>query len=148
VSINSAVALQDIYGSRKANVVKSDWYRTIQYAEKGKASTFTAISPKQHAQKRRLLSHAFSENALRDMESRVVDHVRNWCSHLGEGATKGGWSQGKNMSTWSDYLTFDVLSDLCFGKSLDVYNKEDNRFVIDLLPKAVKSLYEVRKPRC
>src|SRR5271163_2949515 len=52
VSINTAAALQDIYGSRKANIVKSDWYRTIQYAERGTASTFTAINPKQHAQKR------------------------------------------------------------------------------------------------
>jgi hypothetical protein len=72
-----------------------------------------------------------------------VNHVRNWCHHLGKVTTKGDWSEGMNMSTWSDYLTFDLLSDLCFGKRLDVYNKEDNRFVIELLPNAVKSLYEV-----
>jgi cytochrome P450 len=112
VSINTAAAFQDIYGSRKANVVKSDWYRTIQYAEKGTASTFTAINPKQHAQKRRLLSYAFSESALRDMEPQVIDHVQKWCNHLGKRATKGDWSEGRNMSTWADYLTFDVLSDL------------------------------------
>ena len=145
VSINTAAALQDIYGSRKANVVKSDWYRTIQYAEKGTASTFTAINPKQHAQKRRLLSHAFSENALRDMEPQVVDHVRKWCNHLGKGATKGDWSEGRNMSTWADYLTFDVLSDLSFGKSLEISEKEDNRFIMDLLLKTVHAAYDVCK---
>ena len=77
------------------------------------------------------------------MESQIIDHVRNWCNHVGKGATKSEWSEGKNMSTWADYFTFDVLSDLAFGKPLDVYDKEDNRFVIELLPTAVKSLYEV-----
>ena len=145
VSINTAAAFQDIYGSRKANVVKSDWYRTIQYAERGTASTFTAINPKQHAQKRRLLSHAFSENALRDMESQVVDHVRKWCNHLGKRATKGDWSEGGNMSTWAGYLTFDVLSDLSFGKSLEISEKEDNRFITDLLLKTAHTAYDVCK---
>jgi cytochrome P450 len=145
VSINTAAALQDIYGSRKANVVKSDWYRTIQYAEKGTASTFTAINPKQHAQKRRLLSHAFSESALRDMEPRVVDHVQKWCNHLGERPRKGDWSGGRNMSTWADYLTFDVLSDLSFGKSLEITEKEDNRFVMDLLLNSTHAAYDVCK---
>jgi len=145
VSINTAAALQDIYGSRKANIVKSDWYRTIQYAEKGTASTFTAINPKQHAQKRRLLSHAFSESALRDMEPQVVDHVQKWCNHLGKRARKGDWSEGRNMSTWADYFTFDVLSDLSFGKSLEVSEKEDNRFIMDLLLNTTHAGYDVCK---
>jgi cytochrome P450 len=137
--------LQDIYGSRKANVVKSDWYRTIQYAEGGPASTFTAINPKQHAQKRRLLSHAFSESALRDMEPHVVDYVQKWCNHLGKRAGEGDWSEGRNMSTWAGYLTFDVLSDLLFGKSLEVSEKEDNRFIMDLLLNTTHAAYDVCK---
>jgi cytochrome P450 len=145
VSINTVAAFQDIYGSRKANVVKSDWYRTIQYAERGTPSTFTAINPKQHAQKRRSLSYAFSENALRDMESQVVDHVQKWCNLLGKRATKGDWSEGRNMSTWADYLTFDVLSDLSFGKSLEISEKEDNRFIMDLLLKTTHAAYDVCK---
>lgn len=47
------------------------------------------------------------------------------------------------MATWSDYLTFDVLSDLCFGKSFGVLDREENRFVVPLVPRSTEAVYTV-----
>jgi hypothetical protein len=49
------------------------------------------------------------------------------------------------MSTRADYLTFDVLSDLSFGKSLEVAEKEDNRFIMGLLLNSTHAAYDVCK---
>jgi cytochrome P450 len=146
VSINTATALQEIYGSRKANVIKSDWYSTVQLAEGGLPSTFSIRDRAQHAQKRRLLARAFSESAIRDTEPHILEQVQKWCSILGEGAAKGEWTEGRNMTTFSDYLTFDILSDLCFGKSFDVLEKEENRFVVQLIPSSTSAVYTVSTP--
>lgn len=117
-------------------------YQTLILAE-GVPSTFSARDRNQHAQKRRLLSQAFSESALRDIEPHILEHVRKWCAYLGDELTKGEWTEAKDMATWSDYLTFDVLSDLCFGRSLNVLDSEENRFVVALVPSAAKAAHLV-----
>lgn len=146
VSINTATALQEIYGSRKPNIIKSDWYTTVQLAEGGRPSTFSVRDRAHHAQKRRLLARALSESAIRDTEPHILEQIQKWCSILGRGAAKGEWTEGRNMATFSDYLSFDVLSDLCFGKSFDVLEKEDNRFIVHLIPNATSSGYNVSTP--
>lgn len=143
MSFNTASALHDIYGSRTANVIKSDWYKTVQYAENGGVNTFTAIDRKQHGGKRRALSYAFSEDALRGMESIIRGHIRNWCEHLGQGATKDTWTTGSNMGTLATYLTFDVLGDLCFGKPFHVMISDKMRFIVDLIPENTGAAYKV-----
>jgi hypothetical protein len=123
-------------------LIECDRYQTLILAE-GVPSTFSARDRNQHAQKRRLLSQAFSESALRDIEPHILEHVRKWCAYLGDGLTKGEWTEAKDMATWSDYLTFDVLSDLCFGRSLNVLDSEENRFVVALVPSAAKAAHLV-----
>lgn len=154
-SINTNTALRDIYGF-KANVKKSNFY-TVFPATKGAFSTHTAIDKGAHARKRRVLSQAFSDSAMRAMEVHILDNIRSWCGHLGDwqGPSKddingppngviglqpalrsGAWSAPKNMGDWTNYLSFDVLGDLCFGKPFGVMDSEENRFVLDLIPTA------------
>ncbi len=155
ISINTNTALRDIYGF-KANVKKSDFYSVFP-ATKGAFSTHTAIDKAVHARKRRVLSQAFSDNAMRAMEVHILDNIRVWCARLGDcqevgkgdvgqllngysshrlASASSEWSAPKNMGTWSNYLSFDVLGDLCFGKPFGVLDREENRFVLDLIPTA------------
>ncbi|KAI9871341.1 MAG: hypothetical protein M1830_003014 [Pleopsidium flavum] len=155
VSINTSTALRDIYGF-KANVKKSNFY-TVFPATKGAFSTHTAIDKSVHARKRRVLSQAFSDSAMRAMETHVLNNIRSWCGHLGDWQRRskadingplygfigqqqalrsGTWSTPKNMGDWANYLSFDVLGDLCFGKPFGVMDSEKNRFVLDLIPTA------------
>ena len=144
VSINTATALRDIYGPRKANVIKSDWYKTLLAAEHGLPSTFTARDPAFHAIKRRMLSQAFSEKSMQDMEQYVSANVNKWLDKLGDDRAAGNqWTAPKNVATLISYLTFDVVTDLCYGRSFDLLGKANLRFVAELIPGATKGIYEV-----
>jgi cytochrome P450 len=111
----------------------------------GYASTFTMIDRAKHATKRRQLAHAFSDNALREMEPRIETHVQNWLDQLARQATKeDGNSFEVEMGNWASYVIFDILADLCFGKPLGVMESSHNRFLIPLVPQATRSWYTVR----
>lgn len=155
VSINTHTALRDIYGF-KANVKKSDFYSVFPI-NKAAFSTHTAIDKAVHARKRRVLSQAFSDSAMRAMEVHILDNIEAWCGYLGNEQSKAredvnghmngfdgtksasgskAWTAPKNMGDWTNYLSFDVLGDLCFGKPFGVMEREENRFVLDLIPTA------------
>ena len=155
VSINTATALKDIYGF-KANVKKSNFYSVFP-ATKAAFSTHTAIDKAVHARKRRVLSQAFSDSAMRAMEVHILDNIESWCRYLGNNQEGNkidvndsmngyggsnpvydskGWSAPKNMGDWTNYLSFDVLGDLCFGKPFGVMERDENRFLLDLIPTA------------
>jgi hypothetical protein len=97
-----------------------------------------------HARKRRVLSHAFSDNAVKSMEKYILGNVRTFCSALGSRSAfatektreKGQWGIAQNMADWCNYLTFDVMGDLCFGKAFEMLENHTNRHVIDLIGSA------------
>lgn len=142
LSFNTNTALKDIYGF-KANVRKGDFYAAFP-ATKDAYSTHSAIDKAQHARKRRVLSHAFSDGAVRSMENHVLAHVRQFCANLGErsgfsrsfGDEKKEWTPAKNISDQANYMTFDVMGDLCFGKAFGMLERPDNRFAIDMVTNA------------
>ena len=57
----------------------------------------------------------------------IQKHVDRWDDLLTDGDGKD-WSRPKNMSDWTDYLVFDILCDLCFGRSLDIKEPGVNQF--------------------
>lgn len=143
MSINSNTALKTIYG-HKANVKKSQFYSVFP-PTKDTFSTHSSIDKVAHARKRRVLSHAFSDNAIKSMEKYILGNVRTFCSALGskpafttaeKAGEKGQWSVAQNMADWCNYLTFDVMGDLCFGKAFEMLENHTNRHVIDLIGSA------------
>ena len=100
-----------------------------------------------------MLSQAFSDNALKGMEDVMLLHIRQLCSILGgEGKGKDGeWNEegkdGKwNMSDWFSYLSYDVMGELCFGKSYDMLINSARRSVIGLVDRAAFRHYVVSTP--
>ena len=148
LSFNSNTALKEIYGY-KANVRKADFYLAF-WATKDAFSTHSAVDRTAHARKRRVLSHAFSDGAMRSMEKYILAQVRQFCANLGEKSDVrqsgcfGGvlaeksdeWTEPKNISDQANYLTFDIMGDLAFGKAFGMLERPDNRFAIDLVENA------------
>ena len=142
ISINSNTALKTIYG-HKSNVKKSKFYSVFP-PTKDTFNTHSSIDKAAHARKRRVLSHAFSDGAIKSMEKYVLANVRTFCSALGssskslseKGESKELWSAPQNMSDWCNYLTFDVMGDLCFGKAFEMLEHPENRHVIELIGNA------------
>lgn len=144
LSFNTNTALKDIYGF-KANVRKADFYLAF-LASKGASSTHSAIDRSMHARKRRVLSQAFSDVAIKSMEKHLLSHIRQFCQNLGERnlitfstqqlEEKSQWTPAKNVSDQANYMTFDIMGDLCFGKAFGMLERPDNRFAIDLIGNA------------
>lgn len=78
------------------------------------------------------------------MEKYILGNVRSFCTGLGSKSqslvekpeSKGQWGPPQNMSDWCNYLTFDVMGDLCFGKAFEMLEHPKNRHVIDLIGNA------------
>lgn len=147
VSFNTNTALKAIY--QKGNVRKGDFYEAFP-VRKDAVNTHSAIEKGVHGRKRRVLSHAFSDAAIKSMEDRILTHIRQFCSNLGgcemgeralrknvhSEKSENHWTTPKNLSDQANYMTFDVMGDLCFGKAFGMLEKPDNRFAIDLIGNA------------
>ncbi|KAE8396217.1 cytochrome P450 [Aspergillus alliaceus] len=136
ISINDAQALEAIYG-HQANVQKTRWYSSFY-----SVSIFNAVDKSVHARKKRVMSQAFSDQALRGMEPHVLSAIREWCKGLGDNAKEKshGWSTPKDMAHWSACMVFDVLGEVCFGKSFEASSSDKNHFFIPLMGLNVRTL--------
>lgn len=133
LSVNSNTALKDIYGFR-ANVRKAEFYDAFVHPA---PNTHNARDKDLHARKRRVLSHAFSDGAIKEVERYILANIRTFCEGLGDYGRaiqdSKGWSSPKNMSDWCNWLAMDILGDLCFGKAFHMLDRPDNRYAVDLV---------------
>ncbi|TGO14403.1 hypothetical protein BTUL_0053g00020 [Botrytis tulipae] len=142
ISINSASALEQIY-NHKANVQKSSWYRVFYGL-----SIFNIVDKEVHARKKRVMTQAFSDQAVRTMEPHISSAIRDWCTGLGarddlsssstsashsKELRPGDWSSPKDMAHWAAYMIFDSLGEICFGKTFNTSLSHENRFFLDLM---------------
>ncbi|MCJ1462456.1 hypothetical protein MMC07_001058 [Pseudocyphellaria aurata] len=152
---NSPTAYRSIYNFR-ANVTKGTFYK-IYPRKANEHNTWNCVDNAKHAKKRRVLNHVFSGKAVRSAETFVIQHVNRWCELLGEN-TENEWSTPRNMALWADYLVFDILGDLLFGKSMRIKEPGENMlkaignapftdFWIWLKPRGLDSLVEVLLPK-
>ncbi|KAL8822413.1 MAG: hypothetical protein Q9191_006853, partial [Dirinaria sp. TL-2023a] len=116
VVFNSPTAYNAIYNSR-ANVKKSIFYEAWSRNER-EINTFVAVDRAVHDKKRRVSALAFSDRSIQAAEEFIIEHVDRWCDMMLDGDNEG-WSAPRNMAHWCDYLTFDILGDLCFGRSFE-----------------------------
>lgn len=107
----------------------------------GFESTFTAREKARHGTKRRLLSQAFSERALKDYEPRIVSLIRTWVNCIEDEVEKG--TSSINIGKWGDYLVFDILGNLCFGKAFGVMTSAKDRPTVSLVSEATEGWYRV-----
>ncbi|GAP90740.1 putative cytochrome P450 family protein [Rosellinia necatrix] len=131
LSFNSNTALKDIYGF-KTNVRKAAFYDAFAHPV---PNTHNTRDKNVHARKRRVLSQAFSDSAMKEMERYILANVRSFCEQIGLGASddRKGWTAPKNMSDWCNYLAMDILGDLCFGKAFHMLERPDNRYALELV---------------
>lgn len=151
--MNSNTALKEIYGL-KSNVQKANFYSVFP-PKKDEFNTHNSIDKASHARKRRALSQAFSDGALKSVEKYVLANVRIFCEKLlaqpnnhGMPAEKRSsqWGVAQDMTKWCNYLAFDIMGDLAFGKAFGMLERSANRFAIDLVGNAAHRHLIVRKP--
>ncbi|KAG5759689.1 hypothetical protein H9Q72_012181 [Fusarium xylarioides] len=118
-SFNSAAAYKEIYShvSKNSDVfLKSDVLYKSELNTSRPDIVFVRDSG-DHRIQRKSLSYAFSPQALRKTESVVSHYVDQFVQRLGQHG--GPKSAGVDASTVYNWLTFDIIADLTFGKSFN-----------------------------
>ncbi|KAK2735626.1 hypothetical protein FQN57_001172 [Myotisia sp. PD_48] len=142
LAFNTVSSIKGLFGPRKLNVQKSDWYRTL-HAAHGGHSVHSEVNREKHAFRRRVIEHAFSESALKSAEPFITENVRTWCKHLGTDTEPDGWTAPKNMDDWSNYLSYDIMGDLTFGKRFNCMESDEHRYVPVLMLSSSNFLYTI-----
>ncbi|KAJ4258176.1 hypothetical protein NW762_008320 [Fusarium torreyae] len=123
LSFRSATAFKDIYNhisKERSLFLKSDLFY-VPDPSGSRPNILFAREPEDHREQRRSLAHAFSSKALKDNEDSVKYHDSLFIKRLGEHA--GPETEGANMSEIYNWLTFDIIGDLTFGKSFDAVSQ-------------------------
>jgi cytochrome P450 len=123
-------------------VKKSDYYKLWPRNEKT-INTWSSTELHVHARKRRVLNQAFSDKAMRSAEGFIHTNVNRWLELLGQQSGKDGWTPSLNMADHINYLVFDILGDLCFGKCFDMKEPESK---LRHVPEMMLSFLELLHP--
>jgi cytochrome P450 len=128
------------------NVKKGFVYEVVT-THAGFASTFSSTDREVHAQKRRVLAPGFTDGSIRAMDEYMLNHIRVFLDKV---TPQDGATKVMDMGLWSNYLTFDVMADVAFGKDFGMLEKEELRFIPNLVNAAGhRSLVvHVLNPRC
>ncbi|KAI9924238.1 hypothetical protein MW887_007188 [Aspergillus wentii] len=138
LSVNTRSGMATIYATG-ANVRKDDGYMVMS-ASLHAPNTISSIDKQAHAFKRRILSQVFTASALKGVEDRILLHTRRLCDMLYNDTadsiisdspvdSKSSWGPTKDMAALSDYVAFDVISDLCYGKSFGMLESDRYRSI-------------------
>lgn len=109
----SPQAWRDIYGHRKSGA--GSFLKDPSFYIPGpRGYNIVNADDEAHSRLRRLLSHAFSEKALRDQEDLIQSYVDLLIEKLnGEIAAS---RPTVDMTRWFNFTTFDIIGDLAFGE--------------------------------
>jgi cytochrome P450 len=142
LDIDTVEALVAIHRNPKGNVIKGEWYKTVD-ATSGDFSIQTVLDKKEHAFRRRVLAPAFSESALREQEPLIDNNVRTFLRVVTKNVEKDGWCTPFNFDQWITYYGFDFISDLSFGSSFQLLEDPEHRYLPNMLKWTSHFLYYV-----
>ncbi|TGO46779.1 hypothetical protein BCON_0308g00090 [Botryotinia convoluta] len=139
---------REIYNS-KANVKKAKWYEVWRRNNED-YNALNTTDPHKHMVLRKPLNSAFSEKSLRLSEPFIFKNVDRWIELMLDGKkTKdtAEWATPKNLGgEWVDYLVFDILGDLCFGKSFETIEPKENplRQIPHMIGEYLQFIFQIR----
>lgn len=102
----------------------------------GEYSILSVPSDADHSRYRRLLSHGFSERAIREQEPVVQSYVDLLIRGLHQRAKEGP----QDMVAWFNWITFDVIGDLTFDRSFDCLRNQAYHEWIQFVFGAIKAV--------
>ena len=114
-----------IYGM-KSNVRRSTFYVGLTKNIREK-TTVNTIDPAEHAVRRKMLNTCFTDQSTAAVSVFIAQHIDRWHQILMdqiESTTE--WSSSINLGEKIDHLVFDIMGDLCFGRSFNIKEPGEN----------------------
>lgn len=81
---------------------------------------------------------------MKSVEDLVLNNINIFLQNIQESLAGAG--KAVDMGEMFSWLTFDVMGELCFGKSFGMLTEEGTRFVTDLISQAAHNHYIVCSP--
>lgn len=113
VSFITPTAWQTIYGHKKSGQLSFQKDKRLYRSALTSADNILLANDADHSRQRRLLSHAFSERALRGQEDIMDGYLNLLIRRLTAEADAG---KVVNLVQWYNFTTFDIIGDLAFGE--------------------------------
>ncbi|KAM0425583.1 hypothetical protein ACHAPT_009114 [Fusarium lateritium] len=113
VSFITADAMKKIYG-HKTSMTQTFQKDSLFYKPVRDQTDIINANTEDHRRFRRLLSHAFSDRALRGQEEIMQHYIAKFVMRLGEFAQQDA---AIDIVRWYNFATFDIIGDLAFGQS-------------------------------
>ncbi|KAI0023694.1 benzoate 4-monooxygenase cytochrome P450 [Xylariomycetidae sp. FL0641] len=133
----------DIYGM-KSNVRRSKFYEALTNDWR-EQTTLNTIDPAEHARRRKMLNTAFTDVSVHTAAAFISQHIDRWHQiMLGEHDSTTEWSATVDLGERMDYLVFDIMGDLSFGRSFDT--KEAGRNPLKEIPDTTIKFFEFVYP--
>lgn len=131
LSYSSANSWKDIYMQRKSgNVFTKDPRFLVTDDTLRAPHLVSTTNVEEHNQAKKLLSHAFSPKNLLEQEDIILRYVNILMASMAEESRKGPL----DLKQWYNWVTFDVLGELCFGESFgSVEARKTNEWVATIL---------------
>ncbi|KAF3003227.1 hypothetical protein E8E13_009911 [Curvularia kusanoi] len=119
LSYSKAEAWKDIHGHNKGRLENFKAPEFSVQPANGVPSMLNA-NFEDHARVRRLFSPAFSDRALKKQETLFKNYVNKLLLNLSHVSESSGCAE---MTQLFNFTTFDIMGDLCFGRSLGLLEK-------------------------
>lgn len=131
-----------------ANVRKPDAWVAFSPSRRS-GNILSTVDKTVHAFKRRAIGPVFSDRGLQQLESRIIGKVERFTALLqvsdeavpkpaqeNQDSEKGqegndGWGPEQDMALLCERLAFDVISDIVYGKGLDMLETPGMRWITD-----------------
>lgn len=111
ISYTSAAVWEDVFAHRKHG--QPEFEKALSQVTVNGVPSILGANREDHSRFRRLLSHAFSAQGMREQEPKITEYVDKMINGLADHCKDGP----QNMVSWFNWTTFDLIGDLAFGES-------------------------------
>jgi cytochrome P450 len=138
LAFNTPQAFRDIYGYRANGTCFPKDRSHYEPPANGVDHLVCAVDDASHTRQRRLLSHAFSEKALKDQEGLIRGYADTLVTKLRAGIRHG--TCVVDIKAWMNFTTFDITGDLMFGASFGCLKDSQLHPWIGMIFKSMKAI--------
>ncbi|KAL8989744.1 MAG: hypothetical protein Q9177_001442 [Variospora cf. flavescens] len=143
LSFNSDTAYHQIYGTR-AHTRKADYYKYSNVS----TNIFSTLDHGAAVRKRRICAPGFAERSLKSLEPFILANIDVFCDRMMTAETNGAysftgtdWSAPRDIAHWTNCLSFDIIGDICYGKSFETLTSTKNISTLQFINGVSKLMY-------
>lgn len=138
LAYRAAPAWKDIYGHRKKGhkIFRKD--PALYAPTPNGVNAIITANDQEHARMRRLLTHAFSNKALREQEG-ILHVYADMLTDKLNGLFGDSSTPVIDLTRWFNFTTFDLIGDLAFGEPFDCLSNDRYHWWVLTILDAVKA---------